>query len=42
MRDEGERRESGMNPIFVALETEYMMVPPATKLRKCKKNILVD
>lgn len=33
MRDEGERKESEMTSIFLAFETEYVVVPPATKLR---------
>lgn len=36
------REESGMIPIFLALETGCMVVQPAIKLRKYRKNHLRD
>lgn len=42
MGDEGKIEESGMAPIFLALETGYMVIPSAAKHRKYKKNSSVD
>lgn len=37
-----EEEESGMTPRFLVLKTRCMVVPRATKLRKYRKNSLMD